>query len=672
MFESLRAWLANVAAEAETENPDDGDNSQENSESQSAEELLSPEIYLNPSDLGYQGGSNVWDEFFGLKSISFPAIMNIRGGTLYLKILAALLAAKRTNHTLYFAGLDAGADSYRYGRCLDLLFRAAEEGMYPVLLLSNNRYFDYDIQRKLTTLKESLRRACVRMLLIRDEDRPDDKKCDGSNDRTAACARLMTRQERWQLLFNILGGADPGILSERLCDRLAAQFHDQGEAAIFAVSMENMENLSRKELIETALQSLEECLGKKDPLEIALALSKLVLKDSCKCGDGVLADDFIVNKELDVEDLVRKLSQPVSVKKPRRGKKSQTADENEDPFGPDADANDDYDPDDPWADEPESADPDEDDESDDDEDEEQSDSEDEDEDSDDDENSEEQEDDSVRTMRKAPGTVLTVKDFKNSTEDGDMFDLSFVCSQDDPLQFIDRLSRISKKLEEGRNVGAHSGAVLFYGPPGTGKTELATHIGALIGRKVRVVTAADLLRRYMGETEQLIKKTFENASKKGELLVIDEVDYLLHERTDMSQAFESSMVNQFLTSMNTYQGLLICTTNCFDALDDAVQRRFTQKFRFDYAKPHQLKPMWNKYLGGCATRELTEQEEQRLTGAKYLTPGDFLNVRNIFDPDLGYPAQDPEVLLKELEKQMLAKKIVSKAVTVTTRRIGFI
>lgn len=649
MFGSLKSWPHEAAAEAQAAGG-------------SAEYCVCPNVNVTPLDLGYQAGSEVWSGFLWARSISMGAFFNVRGGTLRMKILAALLAARAEGRSMFFYELGAEDGTVALRCCLNSLVIAAKHGCVPVLLFLGGSYGSDGERQFINTLKDRLKKARARAVIIRNLDKADDKRCDGSADTAAACARLMTRQERWQLLFEKLGATGAGILKERDCDRLAAALEDQAEAAIFMLCLASLGELPKAELIEKALQEVKACRGKEDPLMIARALGALVAEASCKCDDGVYAGSGMNESSELAQELAAHANDPDD----DGSGDGRGSDQGDDPRGFEAEEAESAD--DPRADAPEP------------------DLSDEDEKGDGDEDpfddffkdDEEQESsgsgDESADQDAAPASgILDQQSGKNrDAEDDDMFDLSFAGAEDDIHALIDRLGRISRNLKAGKSVGLHSGSVLFFGPPGTGKTELAKHIGKIIGRKVKVITGADLLRSAVGDTEQLIKKAFASASRKGEILVIDEVDYLLNDRKKMSQAFESSMVDQFLACMNDFTGILICTTNFYSSLDDAVTRRFTQKFRFDYARPEQLKPMWEKYLGGCATRALNENEERRLTGYRYLTPSDFLNVRNIFDPNLEYAAQEPEVLLNELEKQQQSKKIASGSVKTCARRIGFI
>jgi transitional endoplasmic reticulum ATPase len=122
----------------------------------------------------------------------------------------------------------------------------------------------------------------------------------------------------------------------------------------------------------------------------------------------------------------------------------------------------------------------------------------------------------------------------------------------------------------------------FFGPPGTGKTAWARHLARKMGLSLLMKEAADLLGMYVGETERKIVEAFEEAAASKSILLLDEADSFLPDRASASRQWEVSKANQFLTAMEQFQGILICTTNFMTNLDPATLRRFDFKVRFDY------------------------------------------------------------------------------------------
>jgi vesicle-fusing ATPase len=57
--------------------------------------------------------------------------------------------------------------------------------------------------------------------------------------------------------------------------------------------------------------------------------------------------------------------------------------------------------------------------------------------------------------------------------------------------------------------------ILLYGPPGTGKTLMARQIGKMLNaREPKVVNGPEILNKYVGASEENIRKLFADAEKE--------------------------------------------------------------------------------------------------------------------------------------------------------------
>ena len=162
--------------------------------------------------------------------------------------------------------------------------------------------------------------------------------------------------------------------------------------------------------------------------------------------------------------------------------------------------------------------------------------------------------------------------------------------------------------------------MLFYGLSGTGKTELARYIAETLGKKIILKRPSDILGKYVGENEENIKKAFEEAEASGDILLFDEADTFFADRTSFSQSWERSTVNEFLTQMEEFSGILICTTNLRQIMDPAMQRRFHILTEFKPLQKQGIEILLSKYFSKYSFNS-------DLTGtiSKYdtVTPGDF-------------------------------------------------
>jgi SpoVK/Ycf46/Vps4 family AAA+-type ATPase len=208
------------------------------------------------------------------------------------------------------------------------------------------------------------------------------------------------------------------------------------------------------------------------------------------------------------------------------------------------------------------------------------------------------------------------------------------------------------------------GTLCFHGPPGTGKTALAEHIAQAVGKPLLVRQASDLMSKYVGETEQNMARMFEEAQSESAVLLLDEADSFLRSRQRAERTYEVTEVNEMLQGMERFAGLFICTTNLFDALDEAALRRFTFKVRFKPLTAEQRVLMFvAEALAGDATQLMTEQR-QRLAVLDQLAPGDFAAVKR--QVEVLAATFEPDEFLAQLESEHRVKPGVRER-----RGIGF-
>ena len=229
-----------------------------------------------------------------------------------------------------------------------------------------------------------------------------------------------------------------------------------------------------------------------------------------------------------------------------------------------------------------------------------------------------------------------------------------------------QLESFDKYLQDSDKSLNRNFNILFYGPPGTGKSELARYIGKHLEREIMCKRASDIVSSYIGETEQNINKVFRRAEEEDKILIIDEADSFLYKREWAIRSWEISQTNEFLTQMERFRGILICTTNMLCGLDSASIRRFNHKIKFDYLKPEGNVIFYRRLLASLANDPLNENIENELRSIRQLTPGDFRIVRDrysFYKPhDLNH-----QLLLESLRKEASIKQFQRDG----GKRIGF-
>ena len=223
----------------------------------------------------------------------------------------------------------------------------------------------------------------------------------------------------------------------------------------------------------------------------------------------------------------------------------------------------------------------------------------------------------------------------------------------------DNIHRISEGLKQSKK-----GRICCYGSPGTGKTAWAAWLAEQLDMPLLLKQGSDLLNPYVGGTEQNIAQAFEQAKADNALLVLDEVDTFLFSREGANRSWERSQVNEMLTQIERFEGLMVVSTNLIEVLDPAALRRFDLKLKFDYLTLPQRLDFAKQQAEILGLPLLSEEDLGQIESLNLLTPGDFAVVarRHQFSP-----FQKVQDWLGALQGECEVKP----AFSATTRQIGF-
>jgi transitional endoplasmic reticulum ATPase len=154
---------------------------------------------------------------------------------------------------------------------------------------------------------------------------------------------------------------------------------------------------------------------------------------------------------------------------------------------------------------------------------------------------------------------------------GDMADVKEVLTESVlwPLTYPDTFARLGVSPPHG---------VLLYGPPGCGKTYLVKAIAGTGKANVLSVKGAELLNKWVGESERAVRELFRRAREAAPTLVfLDEVDALAPIRGQATDGGTTDrVVASLLTELDGVESLrnvvVIGATNRPDLIDTALLR----------------------------------------------------------------------------------------------------
>jgi len=150
--------------------------------------------------------------------------------------------------------------------------------------------------------------------------------------------------------------------------------------------------------------------------------------------------------------------------------------------------------------------------------------------------------------------------------------------------------------------------ILLYGPPGTGKSYLAKAVATEADSMFFSVSSSDLVSKWQGESERLVRNLFEmaRAADGGNAIIfIDEVDSLCSSRSEGEQDSTRRIKTEFLVQMDGVGNsknkkgstLVLGATNVPWELDAAIRRRFEKRIYIPLPDKHARAVMLKLHIG---------------------------------------------------------------------------
>lgn len=230
----------------------------------------------------------------------------------------------------------------------------------------------------------------------------------------------------------------------------------------------------------------------------------------------------------------------------------------------------------------------------------------------------------------------------------------------------ERMQRVMDRLNQK---GLRRGLpCLFYGAPGTGKTETVMQLARQTHRDIMQVNIPGIRSKWVGETEKNIKAVFSNYREvllgldsvcDAPILLFNEADALFNRRNAASSSstdkMENAMQNIVLQELETFEGILIATTNLAQSMDDAFERRFLFKVEFLKPEPVQRRHIWKAMLP-----DLTDEQLLLLSERYDFSGGQIENIsrrRIISDILSDRDELDMEGIVRYCDSEQLNRKV---------------
>src|SRR5262245_18854620 len=195
------------------------------------------------------------------------------------------------------------------------------------------------------------------------------------------------------------------------------------------------------------------------------------------------------------------------------------------------------------------------------------------------------------------------------------------------------LATLADRLAGFRESDGPGLSLCLYGPPGTGKSEYVRYLARRLDRPLIVRRCSDLLSMWVGGSERNLARAFLEARVERGVLLLDEVDSFLRDRRRAEHTWEATLVNELLQQLESFQGVVACTTNLFAELDQAALRRFTIRIAFEHLPPYKGQALLRRLfaaLGVDASEAEMAVADGALARLTALAPGDFAVVSRRF------------------------------------------
>jgi vacuolar protein-sorting-associated protein 4 len=185
--------------------------------------------------------------------------------------------------------------------------------------------------------------------------------------------------------------------------------------------------------------------------------------------------------------------------------------------------------------------------------------------------------------------------------------------------------------------------ILLYGPPGTGKSYLAKAVATEANSTFFSVSSSDLVSKFQGESEKLVRALFELARKESPSVVfIDEIDSLCSARNSNEGDNSKRIKTEFLVQMQgvgkIMEGVLVLgATNDPSSIDPAMRRRFQKRIYISLPNDGARADMFQNNLHGTPNL-LTEEDFVRLSSITSGYSGD--DIKNVVRDALMEPLRE--------------------------------
>jgi hypothetical protein len=183
--------------------------------------------------------------------------------------------------------------------------------------------------------------------------------------------------------------------------------------------------------------------------------------------------------------------------------------------------------------------------------------------------------------------------------------------------------------------------LLLTGLPGTGKSLAGEVIAKALDSDLLRVDISHVVSKWLGETEQNLKRIFDIAERTQAVLMLDEADALFGARTDISDAhdrYANLETAYLLQRLDHFDGLAVLASNLKHNIDAAFLRRMDFVVEFQLPDATSRRTIWNLHVPQALRADDVDVDD---LAQRYAVPGAWIQNAAIAAAFLAAPEHAP-------------------------------
>ena len=171
------------------------------------------------------------------------------------------------------------------------------------------------------------------------------------------------------------------------------------------------------------------------------------------------------------------------------------------------------------------------------------------------------------------------------------------------LDFVRSIELRPRVLDEwglaSRLGNARNSTLLLKGVSGGGKSLSARIIAKKLDLELHRIDLANVVSKYIGETEKNLDRAFDAARRANAVLFIDEADALFGKRSEVKDAhdrYANVETAYLLQKIEDHDGVVILATNLANNIDEAFQRRIQNVVEIPMPDASARERLWRNML----------------------------------------------------------------------------